>query len=291
MSLTTIFLLLIAGILLLYFSTRTPKSAYTGFYKIYTPTGLLFIKQLEEMFDNNQSLSSEALFSLYNKNYNSNVKTIDDLEKEIGVSNYLEEENVKLSQKFIAGDYFTNLVDSLFYRWMFDSMPITSRNSEEAFNDFGINIQDNEVLYQQFKSVDFLEEKKIVIANNYGGLQYRMSLGGGMSYRMGSLKVSPITKQQFVPLDRGTMYVTNKRIIFIGVNNRVNKTLKIDDIVEVSLFRDGLLIGKSNGKKPLIVFSEYVISPFKAPNKRDHLNLFIRLLNRVILNNQDKSVI
>jgi len=93
-----------------------------------------------------------------------------------------------------------------------------------------------------------------------------------------------------VPLDRGTMYVTNKRVIFIGVNNRVNKTLKLDDIIEVSLFRDGLLIGKSNGKKPLIVFSEYVISPFKAPNKRDHLNLFIRLLNRVILNNQDKNL-
>ena len=100
----------------------------------------------------------------------------------------------------------------------------------------------------------------------------------------------PLTSQKFIPVDRGTLYITNKRIIFVGNEKRVNKTINLDDILEFGIFRDGILIGKLNGKKPLIHFSEYINQPNKAPNKRDHLNRVLRVLNRVINKTQFERI-
>ena len=102
-----------------------------------------------------------------------------------------------------------------------------------------------------------------------------------MSYRMGNLRVSPIKTQEFIHIDRGTIYLTNKRIIFVGSEKRVNKTIDLSSIIEFDIFKDGLLIGKTNGKKPLIVFPDWTdeLSP-----KRDHLNRMTRLIDRLLSN-------
>jgi hypothetical protein len=40
----------------------------------------------------------------------------------------------------------------------------------------------------------------------------------------------------------------------VGTEKRENRTVRLDDILEFSVFRNGILIGKTNGKKPLIHF-------------------------------------
>jgi hypothetical protein len=76
-------------------------------------------------------------------------------------------------------------------------------------------------------------------------------------------------------------------MIFIGKEKGQNRTIDLDDILEFSLFRDGILIGKPNGKKPLVEFPPYVNQQNKAPNQRDHLNRIIRAIDRVMSGTQN----
>lgn len=258
-----------------------------NFYKIYNQNGLEFVKKLEELEENNQTLSVSGPISLYNQMFNTNFKTTAEVENAIGVGGYIDlPEN---SPKFIAGDYVSGISSNLWMRHNAEFSTLKAIDEKEAMQKFGLNIHGDEYIHENINRVDWLEEKTITNSVSYGGLQYKIG-GNGFTYRLGNLRVVPLTSQKFVPIDRGTLYITNKRIIFVGTEKRVNKTINIDDILEFSIFRDGILIGKLNGKKPLIHFSEYIIQPNKAPNKRDHLNRVLRVLNRVINKTQYETI-
>ena len=69
----------------------------------------------------------------------------------------------------------------------------------------------------------------------------------------------------------------------------MNKTINLDNILEFSIFRDGILIGKANGKKPLIQFPQFTPQQNQA-NKRDDLNVALRVLERVLQKNQNEAI-
>lgn len=297
-----------------------------GFYKVYTPNGLELIKKIEEMFENNQSFSWGGEIKLYEemfgkipvaekpeeiknfdkKNYANDdeaavkylellrkypeytSKGFDSFDKLVGVENYLDEPENSL--KYIAGDYLSMLSSDLAQRHMSQYSTLKAIGESEAMQEFGLNIHSDEFIHDNLKRVDWLEEKTITTSINYGGFQYRLGSRNGFSYRMGNLNVVANTIQKFTTIDRGTLYITNKRIIFVGTENRVNKTIDLDDILEFSIFRDGILIGKTNGKKPLIHFPAWVIQPNKAPLKRDHVNRIARVLDRVLNKNQNETI-
>ena len=258
-----------------------------SFYKIYNQNGLQFVKKLEELEDNNQTLSVSGPITLYNQMFNTNYKTLDEVESAIGVGGYIDlPEN---SPKFIAGDYISGISSNLWMRHNSEFGELKAIDEREAMQKFNLNIHSDEFIHENINRVDWFEEKTITNSVTYGGLQYKIG-GNGFSYRLGNLKVVPLTSQKFILVDRGTLYITNKRIIFVGNEKRVNKTINLDDILEFGIFRDGILIGKLNGKKPLIHFPEYINQPNKAPNKRDHLNRVLRVLNRVINKTQFERI-
>lgn len=274
---------------ILYLLSKGDKKKLSNFYSVYTPNGLQLVKKLEEIAENNQSIPWVGEIKLYQKMFGDlPAATLDNFEKAVGIyGNVDAPEGTPLS---IAGDYVTMLAADLAQRHVSQYSPLKAIGESEAMQKFGLNIHANEVIHDNLKRVDWLEEKTITTSYSYGGFQYRLSGGSGLSYRMGNLSVIPNTTQKFTTVDRGTLYITNKRIIFVGTEKRVNKSIDLDDILEFSIFRDGILIGKSNGKKPLIQFPEWIIQPNKAPNKRDHLNRIVRVLDRVLQKNQNETI-
>ena len=305
---------------ILYLFTRSDKKKIVDYYEAYTPNGLMFVKKLEEIFENNETLPIGGELTLYQemfgkfpfeqdsrlKNFDKSAYTDDEaaaqaivdismsssyvsdmmnyFNQQVGIDNYDTEPEG--SKKLRAGDYLSDLLWSLAMRYDAQYRILPETNEDEAMTKYGLNIQEDEVIYERIKQVDWYEEKSVTTSYSYGGFQYRLSMGKGLSYRMGNLKVSPNKTDQFLIVDRGYLYLTNKRLIFVGEEKHVNKTIKMDDILEFDIFNDGILIGKSNGKKPLIVFSEWVRKPRTEPVKRDHLNIVTRLLDRVLSNTQ-----
>lgn len=293
MSGATILILLGVAFLcffILYLFNRADKRRALDFYKVYTPNGLQLVKKLEELFDNNEAIPWTGEIKLYQQMFNDLPKIdLDEFEKAIGIYGHVDEPEG--SQKSIAGEYVTILASNLAQRHTSQYSELQAIGEVEAMEKYGLNIHADEFIYDSLKLVDWFEEKTIISSFNYGGFQYRLGGGNGFSYKMGNLSVVPNTSQRFLPIDRGALYISNKRIIFVGTEKRVNKSIKLDDILEFSIFKDGILIGKSNGKKPLIQFPEWVIQPNKAPNKRDHLNRIVRVLDRVIRKNQNEIIL
>lgn len=307
------------------FGQSETKQNY-NFYKVYTPNGLQLVKRIEEMIENNESFSWGGEIKLYEsmfgkipvsekpeelKNFNKNdysnddeaavkflellrkypeytSKSFDSFDKLVGIENYLDEPENSL--KYIAGDYLTMLSSDLAQRYDSQYSSLKAIGESEAMREFGLNIYSDEFIHDNLNRVDWLEEKTVITSISYGGFQYKLGSGNGFSYKIGNLNVIPNTTQKFTTIDRGTLYITNKRIIFVGTEKRVNKSIDLDDILEFGIFRDGILIGKANGKKPLIHFPDWIIQPNKDPIKRDHLNRIVRVLDRVLKKNQNETI-
>ena len=67
---------------------------------------------------------------------------------------------------------------------------------------------------------------------------------------MGSISPSRITSEELTVIDSGTVYVTNKRLIFMG--DRKNTNIKLDKILALTPYSDGVGIEKDAGKSPII---------------------------------------
>ena len=67
------------------------------------------------------------------------------------------------------------------------------------------------------------------------------------------MNVSPNYKEEYVLIDTGTLYITNKRIIFTGSRN--NKTISLSSILSLTPYTDGVEIEKF-GKSPILTGME-----------------------------------
>ncbi|MFT3822849.1 MAG: hypothetical protein QM731_02970 [Chitinophagaceae bacterium] len=271
--------------LAVYIIDRNIKGKAAAFYSVYTPNGLLLVRQLEILVHNNETLRFLGYIDLYQKMFNEKPESLHCFETAIGIEGHTELPENTL--KSIAGQYFDDLTWTLAQRHRNQFETLYNYNEAEAREKFGLNIHTNEYVHEYVtKGVDWYEEKTVTTSINYGGYRFNSGRQGG-NYTMGSLTVLKNAKSYFSFIDRGSLYITNKRLIFVGREKGQNRTIKIDDILEFSLFRDGILIGKPNGKKPLIEFAPYIIQPNKPTVQRDHLNRVIRALNRVINGTQN----
>src|SRR5690606_2881585 len=90
-----------------------------------------------------------------------------------------------------------------------------------------INIQKSESLY--FKtSVKWLEQRRVTKRINYGGPTARIKIAKGVYYRMGSIGVQKVSEDVWQTIDSGQLYLTNKRLIFMG--EKGNKIIQLNKI-------------------------------------------------------------
>lgn len=128
-------------------------------------------------------------------------------------------------------------------------------NSELPVIDTDINIQKIEKLHFQ-TNVKWLEQRRVTKRVNYGGPTARIKIAKGVYYRVGSVNVQRISEDVWQTIDTGKIYLTNKRLIFMGTKG--NKIIAINKILDIEPFRNGIDIQKESGKSPFLEFSNNV---------------------------------
>ncbi len=132
--------------------------------------------------------------------------------------------------------------------WLIENGKLPKLNSP-------INLQKNEVLHFS-TNVKWLENRKITKRINYGGPTARIKIAKGVYYRMGSISAKTISEDVLQEIDRGTIYLTNKRLIFMG--NRGNKTIRINKVLGLKPYKNGVDIQKDTGKSPFLKFNRNI---------------------------------
>lgn len=96
------------------------------------------------------------------------------------------------------------------------------------------------------------EQRTVTRRIGYSGPTARVRIAKGVYWRMGNLGVSRTTEDVLKLLDQGTLYLTNKRLLFDGANKTTNVTLK--RIINFTVYSDGLRIEKDSGKDQVYQF-------------------------------------
>lgn len=118
-----------------------------------------------------------------------------------------------------------------------------------------INIQKSENLYFR-TSVKWLEQRSVTKRINYGGPTARIKIAKGVYYRMGSVGVQRVSEDVWQTIDSGQLYLTNKRLVFMG--SKGNKTIQLNKILDIKPFKNGVDIQKETGKSPFLEFNHNV---------------------------------
>lgn len=84
----------------------------------------------------------------------------------------------------------------------------------------------------------------------YRGLTNRIRIMKGLYYRSGAIKATSYPQLELTNIDTGTVYITNKRVIFDG--GSVNKTVTLSSLLGIEVFSDGIGLEKANGRNPVI---------------------------------------
>lgn len=291
MSIITIAIIVIITVLIMIFILK-PRSKTNlktlSFLEIYSERGKVWINQMRQLYDSGLTWEKDQV-KLYEKQFQLDLplnewgNKVSAYWADLGVpENYLDQDENSAIYK--AGSYFHDMQMRLNLRSSYQHQMLTELSESEVMSEHGLNINSGEVLYYHATRIDWYEEKTVRTNVAYSGFRYRS--GGNMSFSSGMFSSIKNDVKNYVLLDRGTLYITNKRIIFIGAESRENRNVKFDELLELSFYNDGILLGKSTGKKPLLYVADYE----NGILQRDILNQVIRVIYRIMSNTQNKDL-
>lgn len=116
-----------------------------------------------------------------------------------------------------------------------------------------INLPKSETLHFT-TSIAWQEQRKITTRYNYAGPTARIKIVKGVYYRFGSMGVRPQSEDVWQTIDQGKIFLTNKRLIFMG--EKGNKNIPLNKIIDFTPYSDGVDIQKDSGKSPFLKFSD-----------------------------------
>lgn len=120
--------------------------------------------------------------------------------------------------------------------------------------DVGISLDKNEKCYMSCP-VKWSEFRKVPTGTiNYAGPVARIKICKGLSYRAGSIKVQRPTTDEIVDIDSGTLYITDKKIIFMGSFG--NKVIPLSKVLCVTEYGDALSVQRPTGKSPFLYMED-----------------------------------
>jgi len=126
-------------------------------------------------------------------------------------------------------------------------------HGELPVKQVSINLPTNEYCYYS-TDIEWLETRKVTNRVNYHGPTLRVKIAKGLYYRAGSIAPQRITSDELQVIDQGTVYITNKRVVFTGELN--NKSILISKILSITPYTDGVGIEKDSGKSPILKVSK-----------------------------------
>jgi hypothetical protein len=115
-------------------------------------------------------------------------------------------------------------------------------------------------------------EERVVGRRYVGGSQgVSFRIARGVSYRIGAHRGHVETDKAIVPVSDGDLVLTNKRVIFRG--NAKSFTIRLDKLLDVQLYNDGVRLTEENGKSRTMRFKS-----------RDNVDVIGAVLSRAIDN-------
>lgn len=156
--------------------------------------------------------------------------------------------------------FFSKICENLGIKPEFDKKDRTILERYKAFwkiehqgleeINVNINLQKNESCYLHLNNIEWYETRKVTDRINYGGPTVRFKIMKGVYYRAGSMKVRPVSYDVLSLIDIGDVYLTSKRLIFMG--EKGNKNIPYNKILDLGLYSDGFSIEKDSGKSPTL---------------------------------------
>lgn len=235
----------------------------TDFKEIYEPlANSVFENKVKETFINTQKYEEEE------------ESKFESLKESLGVSNDKAKELVDKTRQAIVQD---------FYNKMIEDRRISPQEIEQADNlcnslhvvpnfpdedkkvieklkklwviengdllsvEPDIMLPKNEVCYLACKAILF-ENRKVTKSVGYGGTTFRVKIVKGVYFRAGNMGIKPHSEDELTQIDEGILYVTNKRVLFVG--SKQNKTYKYSQIIDLTQFSDGIQLVKDSGRSP-----------------------------------------
>ncbi len=125
-------------------------------------------------------------------------------------------------------------------------------NSEIPIIPVPILLEKSETCYFH-DTTEWYEKRTITQRVNYRGPTASIRIMKGVRYRVGSIKPQRITTEEWKRIDTGTLYLTNKRIIFLGQNK--NSNIRLNKIVSFTPYTDAIEIAKDTGRSPILKIS------------------------------------
>lgn len=122
-------------------------------------------------------------------------------------------------------------------------------NIDDAFDRYKVVLKDNEILIERFNNIYMFQEKTIRTNVTYSGMKWSNG-----PFKMGNLSYTSKDIKDLVVEDIGRLFLTNKRLIFVGKQNKISEDFTINSIVDYYLYKDGLMICRNNRKN--IIFRE-----------------------------------
>lgn len=98
------------------------------------------------------------------------------------------------------------------------------------------------------------EVRKKTVGVAYNGITMRTKIISGVYLRSGIIGGERITREEMTMIDAGMLYVTNKRLLFMG--QRRNIPIRLKNILDMHVYSDGLVIQRDTGRMPYLYLQE-----------------------------------
>jgi hypothetical protein len=98
------------------------------------------------------------------------------------------------------------------------------------------------------------EKRTVTKAVRYGGPAISVKIVKGLYYRAGSYQVQRVTQEETRQVSSGTLYITDKRIVFHGQPK--NGSIRFNNIISFVPYADGIEIEKTSGRNPIFTFGD-----------------------------------
>lgn len=134
------------------------------------------------------------------------------------------------------------------FYWYLESGPLKGL-------DVGINLRKGEEAYLSLP-VAWYEYRSRTRRINYGGPTARIRIARGIYWSAGSLGVERVSEDYLKLMDTGLLYITNKRLLFMG--QKGNKQLPYYRILSYEPFSNGLTLQKDSGPTPFLEIESQV---------------------------------
>lgn len=125
---------------------------------------------------------------------------------------------------------------------------------EQYSIDVPIRLNNNETAYFEMQNAEWHETRSTTKSISYGNIQQTFKLTKGLKIRVGNVKPIPHKKTEFTKIAQGDLYITNKRVFLVSPAE--TKKIEINNILNINLFKDGILVQRDSGKAVFIPMQE-----------------------------------